>query len=73
MFLQDLKLGQKATISLINQEDYKNKLLALGISEGSEIFLVRYSPLKDLILLKIHGHLVALNNNEAKSITIEQA
>ncbi len=72
MLLVELHKGEKAFISSISDGYYKEKLYSLGICQGSEISLVRYSPLKDLVLIKIYEQFIALNTTESMAINVEK-
>ena len=71
MLLCDLKLGQSAKIISIANNDYLDKLHYMGIITGCDVMLLRYSPLNDLVLLKIAGNFVAISSNQANCIAVE--
>ena len=73
MLISDLKLGQSATITSIGNDDYLHQLHSMGIITGCDVMLLRYSPLNDLVLLKVSGNFIALNSNQAKYISVEIA
>ena len=76
MLLCDLKLGQSAKIVSITDDsiangDYLHHLHSMGIITGCDIMLMRYSPLNDLVLLKISGSFVAISSSQASCIAVE--
>lgn len=70
MLLKDLKVGKKAQVVNIQDTKYLDQLHAMGILTGCDIMLLRYSPLNDLMLLKVGSSLVAIQSHLANSIEI---
>ncbi len=71
--LGDLPLGGKAQI-LANQVQGSagNKMLNLGLVQGSWVEVVRRSPLGDPRVYRVRGALVALRNQQAQEIWISE-
>ncbi len=71
--LCDLPLGRKARI-LANQAQGSagNKMLNLGLVQGSWVEVVRKSPLGDPRAYRVRGALVALRNQQAQAIWIHE-
>ncbi|MCQ2559637.1 MAG: 50S ribosome-binding GTPase, partial [Clostridia bacterium] len=72
--LCDLPLGGKAQI-LLNQAEGAagNKMLNLGLVQGSWVEVVRKSPLGDPRTYRVRGTLVALRNQQARKIWVKAA
>lgn len=70
MLLKDLSIGTKAQISNIHASQYLDQLHAMGILTGCDIMLLRYSPMNDLMLLKVGSSLVAIHSIMAQSIEV---
>ena len=49
----------------------KRKLLAMGITRGAQIKVVRVAPLKDPIEIELKGYKLSLRRNEAENILVE--
>lgn len=52
-------------------EELKDRLLALGITKNTEVFLERFSSNKDTLAIKINHSKVALRSTEAQHILVE--
>ena len=73
MTLDKLKKGCSAKVVCFAKEEraYRQKLLAMGITPGTYIKLVRVAPLGDPIEIKVLGTHISLRKPEAKAITVE--
>jgi ferrous iron transport protein A len=74
MKLAELKVGDKAKIIGYEKEksSYRNQLLTMGLTPGTEITLTRIAPLGDPIQLSIRDFSLILRKNEAKELIIEK-
>ena len=71
MTLDDLKPGQKGTISSISGGGpLAQRLMALGLLEGSEIAMVRKALGGDPIEVQIIGYSLSLRRAEAQHIEV---
>ncbi len=71
MTLDDLKPGQKGTISSISGEGpLVQRLMALGLLEGSEIEMLRKALGGDPVEVEIMGYALSLRRDEARRIEI---
>jgi Fe2+ transport system protein FeoA len=70
MLLKDLAVGKKAQVVNIQNSQYLDQLHAMGILTGCDIMLLRYSPMNDLMLLKVGSSLIAIQSAMAQSIEI---
>lgn len=71
---RDLKVGDKALIVALGQGQkfYRAKLLALGLTPGTEFSVIRIAPLGDPIEINIRGFALSLRKNEAELLEIEK-
>lgn len=71
--LDQLSLNQTALITKLNTTDlrYRNKLLAMGITPGCKVNIVRKAPLGDPIQITIRGFQLCLRKTEAAGIQVE--
>lgn len=51
---------------------YRKKLLAMGLTPGTEFSITRFAPLGDPIEIKIRGFSLSLRKNEAAVLLIEK-
>lgn len=72
--LDELKKGDTAKIKSFakGERAYRQKLLAMGLTPGSEFQVVRLAPLGDPIQINVRGFNLSLRKNEASSITVEK-
>ncbi len=54
------------------QKTYRQKLLAMGLTPGTEFMVVRYAPLGDPIEIKLRGFSLSLRKHEADALLIER-
>ena len=70
--LNELKKGDKAIIKELKIEgSMKRRLLDIGLIKNSIVECVLESPLKDPKAYWIRGALIAIRDNDAKTIIIE--
>ena len=71
MTLDELKPGQKATISEINSEGpLGQRLMALGLLEGTPVRMLRRALGGDPLEIDVMGYALSLRKNEARTIKI---
>jgi Fe2+ transport system protein FeoA len=64
--------GQKARIIAIGGSGaLRRRILEMGMTRGSEIFVEKYAPLKDPLEVIVKGFHVTLRVKEASEITVE--
>ena len=74
MTLDELKPGQRATIVRIDGEGpFVQRLMALGMLEGSEISLTRRAIGGDPVEVQIMGYALSLRREEARRIEVRLA
>lgn len=71
--LDQLAINQSALIIKLNTTNvnYRNKLLAMGITPGCSVSVVRSAPLGDPIQIAIRGFQLCLRKSEAATIQVE--
>lgn len=52
-------------------EDVEQRLLEMGLTVGSECWVVRYAPLGDPMEVKVRGYFLSLRIAEAMGIRVE--
>lgn len=70
--LNELPFNQEAIVSklLPAAKPFKRKLLAMGITPGVKITVIRTAPLGDPIEVKVRNFLLCLRKTEAQTIEV---
>jgi len=68
--LAELKVGQSATIAVLEENVYTCKLLNLGLLPSARVTMVRKAPFGDAFYVKLEGHQLAIRKDEAMTIKI---
>lgn len=73
MLLKDISIGQRARILGFNEgsQTYRRKLLAMGLTPGVEISVIRVAPMGDPIEIKVRGFAMSLRKIEADALNVE--
>jgi Fe2+ transport system protein FeoA len=72
MLLSEMKENQTAIIVRVGGNGaLRKRILEMGITKGSEIYVEKYAPLKDPIELIVKGYHVSLRVEEAAQITVD--
>lgn len=70
--LKDLKPGEKGVITKIQGEGaVKRRLMDMGVTRGTEVFVRKVAPLGDPIEVQIRGYELTFRKSEAENITVE--
>ncbi len=72
--LDKLKVGDKVKIIGFqkSQPAYRSKLLAMGLTLGTEFKLIRIAPFGDPIEISVRGFSLVLRKNEAAILKLER-
>lgn len=70
--LDRLAFGKEAVIAKLLPESlpFRRKLLAMGITPGCKVSIVRSAPLGDPLEIKMRGFFLCLRRQEAASIAV---
>lgn len=72
MTLDELKPGQSATVLRINGEGpLAQRLMALGLLEGSEVSMTRRAIGGDPLEVQVMGYALSLRREEARRVEIQ--
>lgn len=71
--LHEMKIGETSKIAGYekNNERYREKLLSMGLTRGTEITLVKIAPLGDPVEISVRGFKLSLRKDEAKVLLLE--
>lgn len=72
--LKDLKLGERAEILGYEGQDpiYRTKLLAMGLTKGTEVKLTKVAPLGDPVEIVVRGYNLSLRKSEADILRVRR-
>ena len=72
--LGELTAGERGRIVGYHRGDrsYREKLLAMGLTPGTEFSVVRLAPLGDPVEINVRGYAVSLRKGEARLLRIEK-
>jgi len=73
--LQDLEVNSKGKVVGFTRgaKTYMNKLLAMGLTKGSEFTVTRVAPLGDPVEISVRGFHLTLRKAEADILQIERS
>ncbi len=73
--LGDLKANDQAEVTGFqkNSKEMTGKLLAMGITRGAEIKILRFAPLGDPIDIEVKGTSLSLRKEEAQLIYVRRS
>ncbi len=71
--LSDLKLGQKAKVLALHNENkaLKRRLLDMGITKGVVVTIKKIAPLLDPVDIELRGYELCLRLDDMKNIDVE--
>ena len=71
--LSDLKVGQKAKVLKLNEENkaIKRHLLDMGITRGVEIIIKKIAPMGDPIDISLRDYELCIRKEDIKKIEVE--
>lgn len=74
--LKDLAVGDVARVigfeKNINAKAYRKRLLAMGLTPGTEFRVTRFAPMGDPVEINLRGFSLTLRKNEAAVLQIEK-
>lgn len=72
--LKDVGIGQKATIvKLHGQGSVKRRIMDMGLTKGTEIWVRKVAPLGDPMELNVRGYELSVRKADAEMIEVTQA
>lgn len=70
--LKEIKCGERVTVKKITGEGpVRRRIMDMGITKGSEIYVRKVAPLGDPIEVQIRGYELSLRKNDAEMIMVE--
>ena len=70
--LRDLKVGESSKVKSIHGEGkVKRRIMGMGITKGTEIYVKKVAPLGDPVEVTVRGYELSLRKDDADIIEIE--
>ncbi len=67
--LKDAKIGDTVTVKKLNGEGaVKRRIMDMGITKGTEVFIRKVAPLGDPIEVTVRGYELSLRKSDAEMI-----
>ena len=72
--IMELSRGERAKIVQIQKDNpvYRRKLIAMGLTPGTEFTVKRVAPLGDPVEIDVRGYALSLRKREAALIRLEK-
>ncbi|WP_198246352.1 FeoA family protein [methane-oxidizing endosymbiont of Gigantopelta aegis] len=72
--LKQLTIGDRARVVGFEKSGkaYRKRLLAMGLTPGTEFTVVRYAPMGDPIEIRLRGFSLTLRKDEASVVLVEK-
>ena len=69
--LRDVAVGQAATVRrLVGEGAVKRRIMDMGITKGTEVFVRKVAPLGDPIEVTVRGFELSLRKDEAENVLV---
>ena len=70
--LKEVKIGQSAIIKKLHGEGaVKRRIMDMGLTKGTEVFVRKVAPLGDPVELTVRGYELSLRKADAEMIEVE--
>ena len=72
MTLGDAKVGSTVVVTKIEGDSaYKRRIMDMGITKGSELYIRKVAPLGDPVEITVRGYELSLRKEDAQMIEVE--
>ena len=73
LIFQNLAIGDRARIPGFDNAGraYRKRLLAMGLTPGTEFIVSRFAPMGDPVQIKLRGFSLSLRKDEARVLLLE--
>lgn len=72
MTLAELGVGDSARVVSLGDDEAAERMMEMGLVEGTQFSVVRFAPLGDPIELKARGYHLTLRKAEAATVEVEK-
>lgn len=74
MTLGDAAVGSTVIVAKIDGDAaYKRRIMDMGITKGSEIFIRKVAPLGDPVEITVRGYELSVRKNDAQCVLVKEA
>lgn len=71
--LKDIKTGETAVVEkLLGQGALKRRIMDMGITKGTSVFVRKVAPLGDPIEITVRGYELSIRKSEAENIVVKE-
>jgi ferrous iron transport protein A len=72
--LRDMAVGESGTVSgyVKGASAYREKLLAMGLTKGTQVKVERIAPMGDPVEIQVRGFALSLRKDEASALLVER-
>lgn len=72
MTLGDAEVGSTVMVKKITGDGaYKRRIMDMGITKGSELYIRKLAPLGDPVEITVRGYKLSLRKNDAQCVEVE--
>ena len=72
--LADLPVGGRGRVaSVVGAPGMAQRLLEMGLTQGTEIEVLRFAPLGDPMEIRLWGYLLTLRRSDARCVELQDA
>jgi len=73
MTLKDISPGESCVIRNINLNNLRKRIIDMGLTTGTLVFVRKVAPLGDPIEIHLRGYSLTLRKTEARMIEVEKS
>ena len=74
MTLGDAAVGSTVIVAkIVGDGAYKRRIMDMGITKGSEIFIRKVAPLGDPVEITVRGYELSVRKNDAQCVLVKEA
>lgn len=71
--LRQADIGERVTIKKVEgQGPFKRRILDMGLTKGTELFVRKVAPLGDPIQVSLRGYELTIRKDDAENILVEE-
>ena len=72
MTLGDAKVGSTVVVTKIEGDSaYKRRIIDMGITKGSELYIRKVAPLGDPVEITVRGYELSVRKNDAQCVQVK--
>ena len=72
MTLGDAKVGSTVVVTKIGGDSaYKRRIMDMGITKGSELYIRKVAPLGDPVEITVRGYELSVRKNDAQCVQVK--